>query len=137
MTMFGPLMTEEAIAEMKDNLTIFSVWISKLKSTTDIYNKFTKRFSSKYQVDLYESINYFFHKRNYVTDDMLYHLKLIVYDLIMINKNLADIARLIVFVPETKSTNLTLVNIKSMFKCFVGDEFICYFKENGEAFYVN
>ena len=91
----------------------------------------------EFRTNLFEYFLEFFEIDDVITDELLFYFKMLVSDLVKNNKrykhNYADI----IFDLTNKVTNLRLVRSKYVFKCFIVDEEMCYFKENGTEYYLS
>lgn len=147
--------SEQHIEDTYNNLNIFVLWIKdnltnkdNLANTNDLTNKdnltnkvlyksFTKSFSTEYRTHLFENICEFFKNETFVTNEILFYWKYIVIHLLQHSKKYKSRSKKLTFDISNFETNLRLVKEKYIFKCFIGDRFICYFKENGNDYYVS
>lgn len=128
---------ENHIEDVRDNINIFLRWIQGSTEEKNINKKFCEDFSVEYRVALFENICEFFNYETLVTNDVLFYWKLIIMDLLRVSKKYKSYVSDIIFDIETKETNLALKKEKYMFRCFIGSEPLCYFKENGNEYYVS
>ena len=128
---------EEHVADANNNLNIFLTWITQNLNESDIYKLFSENFTSEYRVDLYENICEFFNDESMVSDDILFYWKFIVTILMKSSKKYKSYLGDLIFDLDTHNTNMVLVREKHIFRCFIADEPICYFKENGSDYYVS
>ena len=128
---------EEHIENTANNFNIFLTWIKQNLGEKNLYKSFSDNFTSEYRVELYEGISEFFNDELMVTDDILFYWKFIVVTLMRSSRKYKSYIDDLIFDLETRNTNVVLVKEKHIFRCFVADEPICYFKENGNDYYVS
>lgn len=128
---------DKHIEGCKNNLNIFVTWFKSNSYNNNLYNDFTKNFSTNYRIELFENINEFFMEENLITDDVIYYWKNLVIALLYNSKKYKSYLKNLEFDEKNKSVNLRLVPKKLIFECFIGDEHLCYFKENGFDYYVS
>jgi len=128
---------EQHIEDSHNNLNIFLTWAENNSDTASMYKNFVKAFDAKYRSDLFENMCEFFTNTKYVTDDMIFFWKCITISLLKSSKKYRSYLQELVLDMETKTTNFRLVREKYIFRCFISDEHVCYFKENGNDYYVS
>ena len=129
------------IQEVTNTFDIFKVWMSLNLRSDHIYNLFQTQFDAVFRSNLFEYVFQNFNDDDLLNDDCMFYLKVLVIDLIRNSKkckhNMVDITCDF----ETKTSNLSLVREKYMFKCFVDidglSDQVCYLKENGNEYYVS
>lgn len=127
--------TTDEITNMKINLNIFQKWITGTDPSI-AYENFIK-FSDEYQIDLYDALNAYYNNVDIVTDDMMYFFKIVIYEYIKNSPKTSEFSSSITFSHDDKKTNLGLIKTKCIFQCTVGSTVLCYFKHNGNIFYIN
>ena len=128
---------EQRIENAKNNLGIFSQWMEDKVDKKDLYKLFNEQLSAQYRTELFENMCEFFSDQSFVTDDILFHWKNIVVCLLRMSKKYKYQISDLVFELSNKKTNLRLVKEKYIFRCFIDDTHLCYFKENGNDYYVS
>ena len=128
---------EQHIEDCRNNLNIFSQWVDNKTNSESLYALFKKEFDDNYRSDLFCNICEFFNDPQFVTDDLLFSWKCMVVCLLKASKKYKGYLSDLVFVPKTKETNFRLVKEKYIFRCFIGEKHLCYFKENGNDYYVS
>ncbi|XWV24856.1 mg583 protein [Tupanvirus deep ocean] len=128
---------EQHIEDVRTNLAMFSKWMKNKKLFDNLYKDFCNDFSPEYRSELFENVCEFFKDESFVTDDILFYWKHLVVHLLKTSKKYKYYLQDLVFDHETHDTNLRLVREKYIFKCFIGEEQLCYFKENGTDYYVS
>lgn len=129
--------TTVTLEQIEKNIKDFSAWIDLHLTDTNLYELFCKTFGASYRSQLFEDICDSFKNSILVTDDVLFNWKGLIVHLLKNSKKYKSFINDLVFNPVAKKTNLRLVKDKHTFKCFIDDEFICYFKENGNDYYVS
>lgn len=129
---------KQHIEDTKNNFAIFLHWIKNINCLSeDLYNIFCNDFSEEYRSQLFENICEFFKDESFVTDEILFYWKSMVVNLLKKSKKYRNSIEDLVFDPVNQITNLKIVKEKYIFKCFIDDERVCYFKENGTDYYVS
>lgn len=133
---------EEHMNDARNNFNIYLTWIESYgpnlsHSDGNFYKSFSDVFSTEYRENLYANICEFFNDETMVTDDVLFYWKYMVVVLLRSSRKYRSYIDHLVFDLKTKETNLVLVKEKHIFRCFVNDKPICYFKENGCDYYVS
>ena len=137
---------EQHKEDCKNNINIFSNWMedkinmnlmSDKMDKNNLYTLFKQQFDVKYRTDLFENICEYFNDLSFVTDDILFYWKYIAICLLKSSKKYKYYLGDLVFETYIKETNFRLVKEKYIFRCFIGDESLCYFKENGNDYYVS
>jgi hypothetical protein len=128
---------EQHNEDVKNNLAIFLHWIKINYSSKELYKNFCDDFSEQYRTELFENICEFFRDETFVSDEILFYWKCIVAHLLKNSKKYRSYIGDLIFDYEKQTTNLKVVREKYIFKCFIDDEQICYFKENGTDYYVS
>lgn len=128
--------------ETQINFNIFIKWMKNNWDVDDLYNKFTHKFSPEYRSQLYDDMIKYFNDSTLVTDELLYYWKVIVVYVIIQSNKYNHCNEHIVIDLENKSFNIVLYVIKGIFKCVIEDsdiysEHLCYFKDNGNDYYVS
>ncbi len=133
------------LQNVRNNLQIFIVWAKNTHSREDFYKKFVEEFDDNYRSQLFENVCEFFNDDTFVSDECVFYWKSIVVNLLTTNKKYSQ---KLVELKENSgkelktdlklmTTNLRLVKQKYIFKCFVEDEPVCFFKENGVNYYLS
>lgn len=128
---------EEHMENTANNFNIFLTWIKQNLDDKNLYKSFSDNFTSEFKIELYEGINEFFNDEWMVTDDVLFYWKFMVVTLMRSSRKYKSYIDDLIFDLKTRDTNVVLVKEKHIFRCFVADEPICYFKENGNDYYVS
>ena len=128
---------EQHIDDARNNLGIFSSWMSNCETRKMLYKDFCNDFSSDYRSELFENICEFFRDESFVTDDIIFYWKYMVICLLKTSRKYKSCLEKLILDFENRETNLKIVKEKYIFKCFVGEEQLCYFKENGTDYYVS
>ncbi|XWV26103.1 hypothetical protein QJ857_gp0977 [Tupanvirus soda lake] len=128
---------EQHIEDVRTNLAMFLKWMENKKSFDNLYKDFCEDFSPEYRSELFENVCEFFKDESFVTDDVLFYWKYMVVHLLKVSKKYKYYLQDLVFDSKTRDTNLRMVREKYIFKCFIGEEQLCYFKENGTDYYVS
>jgi hypothetical protein len=127
------------LSEIQNNLSIFQTWMAENKQTPNLYKRFCHTFDLQYRCDLYQNIDEYFTNQDVVTDDVLFDWKTLIYDIISINRKyklcLDEYGARLDF--DTKETNLKVTPKKHIFQCYIDDIPLCYFKENGNDYYIS
>lgn len=135
----------EHMENVKNNINIFLVWSAKHYAENDYYKNFSTNFSNEYRMELFENVCEFFKDDTLITDDVLWYWKVLIVNVIKSNKKYKYyidnknkyFEEEFVFDINNRVTNLNIVKEKHIFRCFVGEEPICYFKENGNEYYAS
>jgi hypothetical protein len=128
---------EQHIEDTQNNLGIFLSWMRDCTNKKNLYKDFCRDFSSEYRSLLFENICEFFKDEKFVTDEILFYWKYMVVFLLRTSKKYKSGLENLIFNFENKETNFRIVKEKYIFKCFIGEEQLCYFKENGTDYYVS
>lgn len=136
---------EQHMDDIKNNINIFLTWSTVHYTEDDFYKKFSKNFSKEYRIALYDDICEFFKDETIVTDDVIWYWKVLIINVIKSHKkykHYIDIKNKyfdedFIFNEKTRVTNLSIVKEKHIFRCFVGENPLCYFKENGNEYYAS
>ncbi|QTF49233.1 hypothetical protein qu_341 [Acanthamoeba polyphaga mimivirus] len=119
------------------DIDTFKNWFKNKTDDSNVYNVFESTFSPEFRSQLYEYINEFFNNNDIVTDQLLAYWKILIKNIMRSNRKYQVIASKINVDENTHDSNLKLFKEKSMFRCFMDEEPICYFKENGNNYYVS
>ena len=103
----------------------------------NFYRVFESTFNSEYRSELYNTIYNYFNDNEIVSNELLIFWKLLVIDLIRNNKKYNSNISTIYVDLKNQSTNFVLVKEKAVFRCYVDEEPLCFFKENGNNYYVS
>lgn len=128
---------KQHIEEVRNNLGIFSSWMNGCSERKNLYKDFCNDFSLDYRTKLFENICEFFKDENFITDDILFYWKYMTICILKINKKYNSRLKKLVFNFENKETNFKMVKEKYIFKCFINNKQLCFFKENGSDYYVS
>lgn len=128
---------EDKLDDVRNNLQIFYTWIKNNYSVDDLNKSFIENFSAEYRISLFENICNYFDDEDLITYEILFYWKYIVYNLIKVNKKYCDQLENIIFNLDDETTNMRLVKNKYIFKCFINENELCYFKENGTQYYIS
>lgn len=123
--------------EIKNNLSMFSTWMEPNYQKVTLYKDFCEDFSQEYRMALFENICEFFNDETIVNDNVLFYWKCMVIFLLRNSKKYRYQLGELTLNYELRETNLVMIKNKYIFKCFIVDEQICYFKENGTDYYVS
>jgi hypothetical protein len=123
--------------DVQNTFDIFKVWMAMNLKTDNIYKLLSTQLDAHFRSNMFEYLVHFFSEEEIITDECLFYFKVIVADLIRTNKKFKHDSKDIVIDLDAKTCNLSLVKEKYMFKCLINDEQLCYFKENGNDFYVS
>jgi len=126
------------IEDVHNNLNIFATWVKNQLDLQKLYQIFANDFDEKYRSDLFENMYDFFLDDKFVTDNMIFYWKCLVINLLQNNKKYKSYISDLHIDFYNMETNFRLIKEKKkyIFKCFIEDEMICYFKENGNMYYV-
>lgn len=136
---------EQHMEDVKNNINIFLTWSNEHYTEDDFYKNFSKNFSKDYRMALFENICNFFKDENIITDDVLWYWKILIINIIkshkkykyyIDNKN-EYFDEDFIFDINNRTTNLNIVKEKHILRCFVGENPLCYFKENGNEYYAS
>lgn len=128
------------IQDVENNLAIFTTCmraILKEPSKLNLYDAFSQNFDMGYRSSLFENVCEFFKNEEFITDEILFYWKLLIVCLLKSSRRYKTRIDDLVLDMENQSTNLRLVREKYTIRCFINDEHICYFKDNGDAYYVS
>jgi hypothetical protein len=108
------------------------------RENINLYKLFTDSFSEKIRMDFFTTLYYFFNDENIVTDEILFGWKMFTVYLMLRNKRYTEtILENANFNIDEKTCSLRFVADKHMFKCFLNNDQVCYFKENSVDIYVS
>lgn len=127
----------EYLEEVKNNINIFSTWFKSSLLDENILDGFNNNFLLEYRIQLFEQICQFFQNESIVTDQVLFYWKYIVISYLRNSKKYKHCLEDLEIDLINQTTNLRMVKQKSIFRCFIDDEPICYFKENGNEYYTS
>ncbi|AKI80055.1 hypothetical protein [Niemeyer virus] len=127
----------ERLENAKKDIETFKNWFKDKTDDSNVYNVFESTFGPEFRSQLYEYINEFFNNNDIVTDQLLAYWKILIRNIMRLNRKYQVIASKINVDENTHDSNLKLFKEKSMFRCFMDEEPICYFKENGNNYYVS
>lgn len=125
------------IEDVQNNLNIFTTWAKDNVAKPNLYVLFYNNFGVEYRISLFENICEFFKDDSFVTDEILFYWKCIVVSLLQTSKKHKSSLDDLEFDINALQTNLRMVREKYIYRCFIGEEPICYFKENGTDYYVS
>ena len=128
---------EARVADAINLFEIFNSWYEMNKKVENLIEKFNKDLTQDFRMNLYEFLYDYMEDEKIVTDVTIFNMKMIIYYLIKTHKKFSEDSKEITFDIDKKTTNLYLTRQKHIFKCYVGDSELCYFKENGNFYYVN
>lgn len=128
---------KQHIEDVRNNLAIFLRWIKASLNEKNLYKSFSDNFTAEYRMELFENICEFFKDDTFITDEILFYWKYLVVFLLRTSKKYKSSLDDLVFNLDNQETNLRLVKEKYIFRCFIDDSPICYFKENGTDYYVS
>lgn len=128
---------EARIADAINLFEVFNSWYEMNKKVENLIEKFNKDLTQDFRMNLYEFLYDYMEDEKIVTDVTIFNMKMIIYYLIKTHKKFSEDSKEITFDTDNKTTNLYLTRQKHIFKCYVGDSELCYFKENGNFYYVN
>ncbi len=131
---------DESCENIKNDLFIFIDWFKSINLDNDLnnlYRMFSAKFNQTYRTNLFENICIFFNNQQFITDEILYYWKILVISILRNNKKYLEQISNLNFSLTDMSTNLKLVKEKYIFKCFLDNDYLCLFKENGNDYYVS
>lgn len=128
---------ERYLEDATNNICIFKTWMEQNLTTPNTYKAFSENFDQEYRSSLFGNICEFFNDNELLSDDMLFYFKVLIVSILKSHKKFKSYLSDLTCDIKTKSTNLRLIKAKQTFKIFIGDEFLCYFKENGNDYYVS
>ena len=128
---------DEYLEDVRINLNIFATWCRSSLNDATFYNTFRDNFDEKFRSQLFLNIFDFFYKDELVTTDILFYWKFMVINLLHNSKKYRSSLDELKLDKTNHNTNLRFVKERNVFKCFINDEPICYFKENGSDYYVS
>lgn len=128
---------EKHIEDVRINLNIFLSWMKNSLLDENTYKSFKKDFNPEYCSKLFDNICEFFKDNSFVTDEILFYWKFMVICLLRTSKKYKSLLGNLTFDLEKRETNLRIVKEKYIFRCFIDENHICYFKENGTDYYVS
>lgn len=128
---------DEYLDEIHNNINIFTTWAKASINNKNYTKEFIKDFVDTYRSQLFDQICHFFLDENMVTDEVLFYWKYLVVSLLENSKKYKSYLNRLEYDKENKKTNLRMVREKSIFRCFIDEEPICYFKDNGNEYYVS
>ncbi|AUV58528.1 hypothetical protein [Bandra megavirus] len=129
--------SQEDLSSIKNSITSFLSWIKLNTDNDNTYKNFSNVFSSDYRISLYENVIKYFDDESIITDEFLTYWKFLVTDLMKNSRKYKSYTKDITINFEEYDCNLRLVKQKYIFKCYIDEESICYFKENGNDYYVS
>ena len=128
---------EERYEEATNNVNILLTWMASHSTSQNLYGDFRKNFHEEYRIRLFEDIYQFFNADQLVTNDVLFYWKLLIIDLVKNSRKFRSCMQDLAVDMVDRETNLSITKEKYMFKCFVREGHLCYFKENGNDYYVS
>ena len=128
---------QQHIEDAKNNLNIFNTWISENINNEGLYKEFHDQFDLKYRIDLFENMCEYYMDQSMVSEDLVFYWKYLIISLLKTSKKYKSYLDELTVSTEKKETNLALVREKYIFRCFVKGDHLCYFKENGNDYYVS
>ena len=128
---------QQLVENAKNNLNIFSTWMSENIKNKNIYEDFRNQFDAEYRSDLFENMCEYFMDSTMVSEDLVFYWKYLIIALLKTSKKYKSYSSELVVDENDKKTNLALVKEKYIFRCFINGEHLCYFKENGNDYYVS
>ena len=117
------------------NFQIFSTWAKNNYQFDNMYQKFIDMFDIKYRMELFENMNTHFNDTDLITDELIFYWKCLIITFIKNYKKYSNQLLKLVINYREKTTNFRLVHHKYLFKCFIEENLICCFKENGSDYY--
>lgn len=128
---------KQQTAEVKNNLGIFETWMQNSYTDPVLYTKFHSAFSDEYRTKLFDNICEFFRNEEFITDEILFYIKCVIVCLLNTNRRFKSRISELKFDTTNRTTNLRLVREKYTIRCFIEDEHLCWFKDNGDSYYVS
>lgn len=128
---------QQHVEEVHNNINIFLTWADQVTNAPNLHELFIENFDVQYRIDLFENINEFFNDTTFISDRILFYWKLLVIDIIKHSKKYSNRYDDLTVDVVNLTSNLRLVREKHIFRCFLDNEPICYFKENGTDYYVS
>ena len=134
--------TAQHVQDADNNYGIFRTWMEQALldqslSNQSLYKVFLETFDQEYRTNLFDNICEFFNDSELVSDKFLFHFKMLIISVMKNNKKIKSCLSSLTIDIENQTTNLRLIKAKQTFKIFIEDEFLCYFKENGNDYYVS
>ena len=139
------------------NLNIFTTWMKQVLDLDPdvigkLYKNFSEKFDIEYRMGLYEIIADNFGTEN-ISPQTKFYWSLLIIDLLSLSKSYKykvtitkgknitqeeDKLPIVSYDMDSCTTNLQMQVVKHMFECTVDSkERLCWFKENGSAYYVS
>ena len=128
---------QKNIMDVHNDLAIFVTWMQYSFNKENLYDDFHKNFDEEYRTCLFENVCKYFKNEEFITDEILFYLKCIIFCLLKASRKYKTRIDSLNFDINNRSTNLRLVREKYTIRCFVDDEHLCYFKDNGNIYYVS
>lgn len=128
---------EQYINDAKNNLKIFETWMTANFNNIHLYTSFVEEFDEKYRAELFGNMCDFFKDTTFVTNEILFYWKYLAISLLKMSKKYKSYLVDLKLDLSSKETNLRFVKEKCTFRCFIGEEPLCYFKENGNDYYMS
>lgn len=123
--------------DAKSVINRFVDWMYNNYQDQYLYPKFVENFDQAFIIELFETYCRSFLNTEIVSDKALIYWKLMCIHLIAKNKKYTDRVKDIYIDVENATSNLKLVIDKQMFRCYIDNERLCYFKENGYEYYTS
>lgn len=128
---------QKHIEDTKNNYDTYIRWIIDNDTNPNLYQDFCKVHDSEFRINLYNGINEFFNNAEMVNDDVLFYWKIMVVHFLRTSRKYKSSLNDLIFDLPNMDTNLVLVKEKCMFRCYIGEEPLCYFKENGTDYFAS
>lgn len=123
--------------DVQNNLNIFLTWMRSSLEEKNLYKFYCDNFNVEYRIALFKNIVEFFRDETFVTDEILFYWKYMVIFLLSSSKKYKSYLSNLEMDVKTFVTNFRMVREKYVFRCFIDEDQICYFKENGTDYYVS
>ena len=123
--------------DAKNNFSIFETWINNNLQNQNLYHDMCTQFDVRYRMDLFEDMSEHFLDDSMISSELVFYWKILIVSLLRINKKYRSYLNNLLVDTDNLKCNLALVKEKSIFRCFLNEEHLCYFKENGNDYYVS
>lgn len=127
----------QKLEDAKNNFNIFRIWAQNNLSAANLYSIFCENFDVKYRMDLYQNVNEYFMDDVVVDTEFLFYWKFLILSILKNHKRYRSYLSGLEIDVDNKTCNLALVRDRAVFRCFLNEEPLCYFKENGNDYYVS
>ncbi len=112
----------------------FTTWIIDHVQESNLYEKFVQDYDSAQRDELY---NLFYRHFNCLSSEVLFYWKYFIGVFIKNSRKYNMHYQSIVYNFDSHIVNFYLTCNKGVFKCYIDQDHICYFKQNGTDYYVS